>query len=37
MDMGASAETLEYFFVFWQQGGLQQAELKAAVQNKYGI
>ncbi|MGX9782603.1 hypothetical protein [Janthinobacterium lividum] len=37
MDMGASAETLEYFFVFWQQGGLPQAELKAAVQNKYGI
>lgn len=37
MDMGVSAETLEYFFAFWQQGGLPQAKLKAAVQNKYGI
>ncbi|MCC7713357.1 hypothetical protein [Janthinobacterium lividum] len=37
MDMDASAGTLEYFFAFWQQGGLPQAELKAAVQNKYGI
>ncbi len=37
MDIGASAETLEYFFEFWQQGGLAQAELEAAVQNKYGI
>lgn len=37
MDIGAPAETLEYFFYFWQQGGLSQAELEAAVQNKYGI
>lgn len=37
MDIGNSAETLEYFFAFWQQGGLAQAELEAAVQNKYGI
>ncbi|WP_139143637.1 MULTISPECIES: hypothetical protein [unclassified Janthinobacterium] len=37
MDMDASAETSEYFFAFWQQGGLAQAELEAAVHNKYGI
>ncbi|AQR69422.1 hypothetical protein BZG29_14565 [Janthinobacterium sp. LM6] len=37
MDIGAAAETLEYFFEFWRQAGLAQAELKAAVQNKYGI
>jgi len=37
MDSAASAETLEYFFAFWQQGGLAQAELEAAVRNQYGI
>lgn len=36
-DMGAPADTLECFFSFWQRGGLGQAELEAAVENKYGI
>lgn len=36
-NMGAPADTLEYFFGFWQRGGLGQAELQAAVENKYGI
>ncbi|MEG1325958.1 MAG: hypothetical protein RSD99_13790, partial [Janthinobacterium sp.] len=37
MDIAASAETLEYFFEFWQQAGLAQAELEAAARNRYGI
>jgi hypothetical protein len=37
MDIAASAETLEYFFEFWRQAGLAQAELEAAVRNRYGI
>ncbi|WP_139144754.1 MULTISPECIES: hypothetical protein [unclassified Janthinobacterium] len=37
MDSGATAETLEYFFEFWRQAGLAQAELEAAARNRYGI
>lgn len=37
MDIGAPAETLEYFFEFWRRGGLPQAELKSTVHNKYGV
>ncbi|MCC7596296.1 hypothetical protein IGS61_02275 [Janthinobacterium sp. FW305-129] len=37
MDSGATAETLEYFFAFWQQAGLPQSELEAAARNRYGI
>ncbi|KAB8058440.1 hypothetical protein [Janthinobacterium violaceinigrum] len=37
MDIANSAETLEYFFMFWQQAGLAQAELEAAIQSTYGI
>ncbi len=37
MDLGEAAEALEYFFGFWQRGGLGLAELAAAVENKYGI
>lgn len=37
MDLTVAAESLEYFFAFWQRGGLGQAELAAAVENKYGI
>jgi hypothetical protein len=37
MDLDATADTLEYFFSFWQRGGLGQVELAAAVENKYGI
>ncbi|MYM24672.1 hypothetical protein GTP46_18710 [Duganella sp. FT135W] len=37
MDMGATADTLELFFAFWQRGGLGLPELEAAVKNKFGI
>ncbi|MEG2032722.1 MAG: hypothetical protein RR376_18900 [Janthinobacterium sp.] len=37
MDIAASAETLEYFFEFWRQAGLAQAELEAVARNRYGI
>lgn len=37
MDIAASAETLEYFFEFWQQAGLAQAELQTVARNRYGI
>jgi hypothetical protein len=37
MELEVAAEALEYFFAFWQRGGLGQAELAAAVQNKYGF
>jgi hypothetical protein len=37
MNSGATAETLEYFFEFWRQAGLAQAELEAAARNRYGI
>jgi len=36
-DIGVPADTLEYFFAFWQRGGLGLPELTAAVENKYGI
>ena len=37
MELDVVAEALEYFFAFWQRGGLGLAELSAAVENKYGI
>jgi len=37
MELEVTAEALEYFFAFWERGGLGQIELEAAVQNKYGL
>jgi hypothetical protein len=37
MDAEDTSDTLEYFLAFWQRGGLGMEELKAAIENKYGM
>ncbi|WP_426169178.1 hypothetical protein [Pseudoduganella sp. R-34] len=37
MELAVAGEALEYFFAFWQRGGLGLPELRAAVENKYGF